>query len=400
MNILQVISNLSPASGGPSKAVLELSEALVSSGHDVHLYATDYGLSNPSEFLKGIKERGFFPELFPARAGGRYCFAPSLKKRLGQKAGDFDVVHIHGLWTYPTWAAARACQRANIPYIVRPCGMLDHYCLSHHRLRKRVYYRLIERSVLEHASAIHFTSEEERERSLTNGFEAKTVVLPLGLRFHDYLSLPPIGSFRSRYPQWTGKKIILFLGRISFKKGIDLLLESISILLREREDIHCVIAGPDEEGYGKTLKRLIRRRKIESDVTFLGFVGGREKLALLRDSDIFCLASHQENFGIAALEACATGVPVVVSDQVNLCREIASAQAGFVTGLRSFELVPALRRLLSDDDLRARMGANGRRLAEEKYQWDQVIGGWTALYQRIRLKQEAAARTPEVSLKV
>ena len=139
MKILQVISSLAPASGGPSKAVLELSEALILAGHQTELYATDYGLADTHQFLQEIRSNHIPLELFSVKALGKYSYAPSFKKCLQETIREFDVVHIHGLWTYPTWAASVVSNARGIPYVVRPCGMLDQYCFSHHRFRKQIY---------------------------------------------------------------------------------------------------------------------------------------------------------------------------------------------------------------------------------------------------------------------
>ncbi len=382
MRILQVISSLSPASGGPAQAVLELSEALISAGQNVSIYATDYGLANSNAFLKKICDRGISIELFKSSLG-RYCYAPSLAKRLKEKIQEFDVVHIHGLWTFPIFIASRMCQTQGVPYLVRPCGMLDPYCLKHHRMRKKVYYLLREEKTLRNAAAIQFTTEEEKERSIRDAFCSKSVVVPLGLNLEPYLQTPPQGSFRKRLPETGNQKIILFLGRLSFKKGLDFLIRAFTRLAKKRDDIHLVIAGPDDENYGKYLTRWIEEGNIGNRVTRIGFVEGVEKLSLFLNSDLFCLLSHQENFGLAVLEAMAAGLPVVVSPQVNLAAEIRRHEAGLVTSLEDEKVEEAISRLLGDAALRREMGRRGRQFVRETYSWDRVLDAWLQLYERV-----------------
>jgi len=382
MKILQVVHSISGHAGGPAKAVLGLSEALVRLGAEVSIFAIDHGLG---ENLNSIPycQRGMSVRFFKREWPKSYLYSPSLKKELERSIRAFDVVHIHGIWLYPTWIASRICRREKIPYIIRPCGMLDQYCLSHHPVRKGLYYLLIERKNIKQAHTIHFTTEEERNRSKGYGHRSKTVVIPLGFRVAEYLNLPPRGEFRKRYPHFIGKKIILYLGRISFKKGLDLLVRAVEEVVKQVKDVHWVIAGPDDEGYGKKLRGWIEEKGFENQVTFLGLVEGDDQLALLRDSDIFCLPSHQENFGMAVVEAMAAGLPVVVSDQVNLYQEISSARAGLVTRCEAEEVRKALCRLLQDEELRREMGENGRRLVQARYPWDQIAQEVMRLYESI-----------------
>ncbi|OGW85167.1 MAG: hypothetical protein A3C35_07180 [Omnitrophica bacterium RIFCSPHIGHO2_02_FULL_46_11] len=383
MKILQVVSELSPRMGGPAQAVLELSRVLAREGQAVSIFATDPDLKVFEQSHLRTKVTDVSIKLFKSIGWRHYYYSPSFKKELKQRVRDFDIVHIHGIWTYPTLAASRICKEAGVPYVIRPCGMLDRYCFSHHQLRKKIYYALAEQKNLTSAHAIHFTTEEERHRSSMNGLANQAVVIPLGLDLEPYLCLPPRGNFRKHYPHLEGKKIILFLGRINFKKGLDLLIDAFSAVLKETKEAHCIIAGPDDEGYGKRLKEWISEKGISEHVTVIGFVEGEAKLALFRDSDIFCLPSHQENFGIAVVEAMAAGLPVVISDQVNLYREIQSEQAGIVTGLNSSEIASAFLRLLQDDHLRETMAMNSRAYVKRNYQWDKIVKDLMRLYEHI-----------------
>ncbi|MBI3999921.1 MAG: glycosyltransferase [Candidatus Omnitrophica bacterium] len=382
MNILHVVPSLSKRFGGPAKAVLELSEALVHAGQKVSIFATDHGFENGG-YDADLDQSGVRIGLFKRRWPKCYFHSPSFGKALEHEIRNFDVVHIHGLWTYPTLVASRLSQRNGIPYLIRPCGMLDPYCLSHHGLRKKIYYLFFEKSHLARARVIHFTTEEEKEHSQVSGLALQMVVIPLGLKLEDYFHLPPHGSFRKQFLNLDGKKLVVFLGRINFKKGLDLLVGAFSELVKEIEGVHCVIAGPDDEGYGRKLRWWIREKGIEDHVTIIGFLDGEKKLALLRDSDVFCLLSHQENFGIAVVEAMAVGLPVVVSDQMNLGSEIKSHQAGVVTSMKCSEIASHLHHLLENDHLRHKMGQNGQRLVHEKYRWDKIAEELIRVYERL-----------------
>lgn len=369
MNILQVVSTLSPRAGGPAKAVVDLSRELARQGERVSIFSADCGPEEPdsrTRFQEGNVEICRFGPKWPGHYGYSPLFAQELKRRIK----DFDIVHIHGLWTYPTFAAGRISRKERVPYLIRPCGMLDEYCIGHHRLRKTVYYFLAERKNLISAQAVHFTHETERDRSFGGNASLRSVVIPLGCDLSDFADMPPRGNFKNRYAHLHGKKIVSFLGRLNFKKGLDLLIDAVAELKKSVQDVHCVIAGPDDEGYGSRLKRWIHQKGMAEDVTFTGFLNVDQKRELFGDSEVFCLPSHQENFGIAVVEAMACALPVVVSDQVSLSKEIQSVEAGIVTRLKVFEIASALKQLLQHDSLKRRMGEQGRNLVRDKYRWE------------------------------
>lgn len=426
MKILQVVPSLSPRTGGPAKAALELSEELALQGEEVTIFSTDHGFEEnsrplpigvtvqapprhseprpfgagrriskceilPLRFAQGQDDgtkrlpigRGFEIQLFKYRRPRSYFYSPDLREALEREIRAFDVVHIHGLWLYPTFIASRICQKKRVPYLIRPCGMLDSFSLAHHAIRKNLYRFFIEDRNLREAEAIHFTSEEERRRAGVWGSNGRAVVVPLGINVDDDSIFPPAGEFRKRFQFLQGKKIVLFLGRVNFKKGLDLLIDAFAQVAKEVTNVHCVIAGPDDEGYGRKVRGWIEKKEVKDRVTMTGFVEGKEKLALFRASNIFCLPSHQENFGMAVVEAMSAGLPVVVSDQVALHKEIQNCEAGIVTRCEAKEIAAALFHLLKDESLRKRMGANGRELVQEKYQWEKISQEMIQLYESL-----------------
>lgn len=383
MKILQVTSSLSLRTGGPARAVLEMSEALSKEGVEVTIFATDAGLENNRVRPSSSEKNGVKIHTFKSEWPHPYFYSSPLGRELQKEIRNFNLVHIHGLWVFPTLAASRNCQRQQVPYLVRPCGMLDEYCLAHHAFRKRIYGSLFEKENLRHAQAIHFTSEEERRRSGKFGLKAPAVVIPLGVNAESFEPSGLKGEFRKRHPRLKDKKIILFLGRINFKKGLDLLIDALGELAKTNSGFHCVIAGPDDEGYGARVKGWIENKNFQDWVTFTGFIDGEDKLALLEDSDIFCLPSRQENFGLAAFEAMAAGLPVVVSDQVNLHQEIEKAEAGLGVPCKVGAIASALKTLLNDESLRRSMGECGRKLVEEKYGWSNIAKKLVQAYENI-----------------
>jgi glycosyltransferase involved in cell wall biosynthesis len=176
---------------------------------------------------------------------------------------------------------------------------------------------------------------------------------------------------------------VLHLGRINFKKGLDILVDSFSRIAKSRPDVHLVIAGPDEDGYGAKVRRWLQEKGVAGRATFTGMLAGDLLLAALRDASVFALPSYSENFGIAVIEAMACGVPVVISNKINICREVRESGAGLVTPCDAVAFADALGTVLADVSLRTSMGQKGRQLVREHFSWLNVASKLEAAYEAI-----------------
>ena len=393
MKILQVIGSLSERFGGPSKVALELSQALTMRGHQVVIFTTDRG--GRGSFLTTLGKSdfsGMYPSgpilfkgveiwYFGVNRPKQWVTSYPMAKALSTRIKEFDVVEIHSLYVFPTSAAAYYCRKAGIPYLIRPHGSLDPFLRNKSRFKKYIYNSVLEKRNLNHAAAIHYTSKEEMDLAHDAlRIRAPGVVVPLGLFLEDYSRLPPPGTFRSQFPEIGNKFLILFLNRINFKKGIDILVRAYGTVARRRNDVHLVIAGPDNEGYARYVKQWLAREGVLDRVTFTGMILGDEKLSALRDSDLFVLPSYTENFGVGIVEAMACGLAVVISNRVNIWREIEEYSAGLVISCDSDELAKALIELLDEPDKRERLGRNGRKLVGEKFTWDRIAEQMIEVY--------------------
>ncbi|WP_405031035.1 glycosyltransferase [Paenibacillus hexagrammi] len=264
------------------------------------------------------------------------------------------------------------CRKHGVPYIVRPHGTLDPFMYKRHRLRKMVMELLFENKNIKEAAALHYTAAEEMTLAEPVTFNAPGFVVPNGLNVSEYDHLPKNGTFRKKYPELNGKKIILFFSRINFKKGLDILIGAFDLVQQQHQDAVLVITGPDNEGFGDKVREWIGERNLTDKVIFTGMLTGEDKLAVLRDADVFALPSYSENFGIAVVEAMACGVPVVISDKINIWREVESNRAGKVSSCDHVQFAKEINALLANEELRSIIGNNAQHMVRDYYQWDKI----------------------------
>lgn len=385
MKILHVIANLAPRYGGPSKACLEMAAAVGALGHQIDIYTTNQDGAGvlPAPLDRPVEKNGITIRYFPIQRPRFWGTSLPLAKELGRNIGQYDIVHIHSLYLFHDLVAGRLCRKKCVPYLIRPHGTLDPYLYRRHRLRKRLMELWFQNGVIKAAAAVHYTTEEEMNLAQNYVFGARGVVVPNGLKVDEYQDLPPKGSFRDKYPRIGSGRILLFMGRVNFKKGLDLLVPAFARVARERPDIHLVIAGPDNEGYGRKVRLWLEELGAAGAATFTGMLQGQDKLAALRDAEMFILPSYTENFGISVLEAMVCEVPVIVSDKVNLWREVKNAGAGLICSTDVRDIAATIKTLLNDSELEMRMGRAGKDLVIKNYQWSVVARKMESVYRSI-----------------
>jgi glycosyltransferase involved in cell wall biosynthesis len=312
-------------------------------------------------------------------------YSRSMARWLRDAITRFDVVHIHGVYRFPMTCAARCAHIRAVPYIVGPHGSLDPYLFrqsSTSVFLKRLYERWFALPMLNAAGAIHYTSEDERKRASFLRLRAPSFVVPNGIDWDRFEQLPRRGAFRAGLGIGAAP-LALFLGRVNFKKGLDLLVPAFAQLRRLHPDAHLAIVGPDNEGYGARVRQWVRDCGLEQWVHLVDRLDGPEVVQAYVDADVFVLSSYTENFGMTVVEAMACGTPVVISDQVNIHREVRDASAGLVTRCDIDEIAEAMAALLSDEARRQAMGAAGRCAARDLYSWAPIVRQLTAEYEAV-----------------
>ena len=381
MRILHAIATLSATYGGPSKACIETAQALAARGHEVSILTTNLGFPGLLDVPLGqpVDRGGVAVQHRPAVRPHFWGTSLALARALREAIPHADVVHLHSLYFHHTKVTASLCSRFGVPYVLQPHGALDPYLYRRHRFRKLLAERWFQNAATRGAAAVQYATEEEMSLAAPCAFGVRGVVVPIGLHPEDYANLPPRGRFRARHPAIGDRPIILFLGRLNFKKGIDVLIRGFAEAVDAGLDAHLVLAGPDGGDRGR-IESWINERGLRPRTTLTGMVGGAEKLSLLADADLFALSSWTENFGIAVIEAMACGLPVAISDRVNLWPSVAEADAGWVAPVDSCAFRDIILEALSDPSRARGKGARGRALVHERYAWRRIAPIQEAAY--------------------
>lgn len=387
MKILHVIPSLSQQRGGPSFAVRTMSEVMTHYS-EVHIIATDDDVTGYAAvpLMQPLIENSVTYRYFH-RQTRLYTFSWSLTHWLWDHIHEYDLLHIHSLFSYSTLPAAWFAHWRGIPYIIRPLGHLNRWCMENRRAAlKRLSLRWIEGPILQRATLIHFTCEQERIEAYEVGVSGPAAIAPLGIDTTPFQQLPPAETFSNSYPQTQNKVRLLFLSRIDPKKGLDLLLSAFAQLRQSHSDIVLVIAGDGEGEYHTELKALAKQLNIADDIIWTGFLTGQTKLAALTAADLFVLPSYSENFGIAVVEAMAAGLPVIISDQVGIHHEVTRGEAGLVTPCQVEALSVALQQLIANPAQRQRLGNNGKQLVEQLFSQNAMTQRLLAMYEQVLRK--------------
>ena len=394
LKILHVQSTLSPRFGGPATVLPQLVEAQADSGLEVVVATTNLNATSRGGAYRSpgwdTLANGTVPVFYGEAQVPQLMVSPSLGNYLRNSIRDFDIVHIHGIYRFPTTAAAYLSRRYGVPYIIRPHGSLDPYLYDKSTSSvlwlKRLYERWFDLPNLNAASAIHYTAEDERSRASFLKLRSPSFIVPNGVEWERFKALPERGSMRARWGIGNSP-LVLFLGRLHFGKGLDLLVPAFHSVRRAIPDVQLVIAGPENDGYGQKVRGWVSEWGLNSAVHFVGPLQGADVVKAYVDADVLAQPSYTENFGMTIIEAMACALPVVISNRVNIHREISEAGAGLVARCDAGDVATALQALLSDTDRRHQMGSAGRRWVEERFSWPDIVRALTREYELIVAKR-------------
>lgn len=298
-----------------------------------------------------------------------YKVSLDLARWLARRAADFDLLHVHALFSFSSTVAAWAARRSKVPYIVRPLGVLNRWGVENRRaIAKRVSLALIEVGIIRGAAVMHYTTERERSEAIEALPElgrAKSVILPVPVPDEAFAPASP-QLFLEKHPELAGKEVVLFLSRLDSKKGLDLLLPAFRDVLRQRPKAHLAVAGSGEVVFMEKQQQLANDLGIAATVSWTGWLTGEMKQSAFAAASLFVLPSYSENFGVAAAEALAAGTAVVITEGVALAANLEKAKAARVTGISERELAEAMIELLTKPELRREIAAAGNLFAREQ----------------------------------
>ena len=381
LRILQVVPTYLPATryGGPIYSVHGLAEGLSKLNHDVHVFTTNVDGSKNSRVPLAcpVDMDGVKVWYFPAGRPRRIFRSPALGKALARMLPKFDLVHLHSVFLWPTWAAAVECRKHGVPYFVSPRGMMVKELVQRKSpLVKSAWIRFIERTNLEHAAAIHVTADIEGAELEKFGFSLPPVInIPNGVakpsNVADDLINTDVQKLCARQP------LILYLGRINWKKNLPELVRAMS-------DVPCGhlgITGYDEDNHSRMLIDAAGSVGLERVTVLARPMIGADKEALLRACKVFVLPSLSENFGNTVLEAAIRGKPVVVSEGAGAATLVREHQSGLVCLPTAKSISLAIAEVLRNLDRATAMGERGRLAALRDYSWSAIARQMSAAYE-------------------
>ena len=371
MRVLHVIPSVSERSGGPATAIIPMCRALMREGIEVLLVTTDAGLPGTNGDV--VEYKGVPARFFHSQWGESFKYSRPMASWLNANIRNFGAGHIHAVFNHSSVAAARACRDAGVPYVVRPLGTLDPWSMTQKSLRKRLFWQVSGKAMLQQAAAVHYTSEAEKlstegRMGLNHG-----KVIALGIE-----PSTANDNVADHFPELARESYVLVLSRLHPKKGLDVLIDASQSLGQEFSRWRLVLAGDGPSEYVSRLKN-----KVAGDrIVFTGWLEGERKEAVLAGASLLVLPSHQENFGLCVMEALAHSVPVLVSPNVNLATEIAANNAGWIATIDKDALAKRLAEALRDEEELSKRGRAGKQLSQ-KYSWENTARDLAQLYSEI-----------------
>jgi glycosyltransferase involved in cell wall biosynthesis len=282
---------------------------------------------------------------------------------------DVDFIMLHSLYSFPVLVGYTLARLYRKPYGFWPHGVLAPVQRGVSPGKKALYDRVVARSVMDNASVILYSSVGERDQTAPLNLRSPSVVIPHGLELKSYQELPARGHFRQKYFGGHEGPLVLCLGRLNAKKGLDLLARSMAQVVGSVPDVRlAIVGGSDPPDFVNQVKIWLSNHGVEQNTVLTGLLSEPEKLSAFADADVFVSPSYAENFGFAMFEAMACGVPVVVSETLDYAPEVVRCEAGLARPREASEFAAAIVSLLEDERYRRRLGENGKELAKS-YGW-------------------------------
>jgi glycosyltransferase involved in cell wall biosynthesis len=388
MKILIVIPYLSSTYGGTSKIAKELAEGLGKTGISVDIVTTNANGEHQLDVSlnEWINEKFYRVQYFSCWHRKDFVVSFPLVKWLTTHIKDYDLVHTNTIFSPVVLLTHWICKIHKTAYIMAPHGMLEPWAISNKAWKKRPYYSFLEKPMLQTASAIHVTSSTEASNTSSFAFKSPLIHISNGIHRYEFESLPDADIFYQYFPETCNKTLLLFLGRIDPKKGLDLLAPAFAKVHTQFPQTHLVVAGPDNTGFLATAQSYFAQAGCLEAVTFTGMLTGELKHAALAAADLYVAPSYSEGFSMSVLEGMASGLPCVITTGCNF-PEAADAGVAHVVDINADAIADALVQCLSDPQQAKQMGDRAREFIFQHYTWEQSAKKLLQVYKAILEKK-------------
>ena len=377
--------------GGPPRSVQGLTATLTKNGVHCEIVTTQGQRTGTDPIqVPGVDVHSFDTDFLGNHWTGH---SVDLAEFIEEQVSRFDLVHIHEVWHYPCYVAWRSCRKHGIPYVVSLRDGMSAWSLRTKAVRKWIYRKLVQDRILASAAALHAITQTESEHLGALGYKSRKAIIPNGILVDPFMDFPDTSDFLAKYKALQGKRVVLFVGRIMKKKGLDILMRAFAAIADKFQDVALLIVGPDEGGNQSKLEKFLHKADLSHRVVFTGLLTGHDRLAAFGCAEIFVLPSHSEVGSRVVLEAMASKLPVILSEGCQFS-EVAEYQAGYITKLDNTSLAETIDTLLSlDRDRLVRMGGNGQKLMLEKFSWERMAGQMLNLYNEIIDSPQSSAKS-------
>lgn len=373
MKIIHAIASVDPGKGGPQAVVIRLAAAQAALGHDVHIvsYSDEDVETRASHAARHIPQAHLVQRhLLPMPGVIEALAARQARHLLRRLIANADFVHLHGVWESILPAAAAMARESGVPYCLRPAGMLDVWSLRQKAWKKRLALALGYKRMLDRAAFIQALNKDEAELMRPLAIRSSSIVIPNGIFLEELAPGRGAAAFRQNIPRLGDRPFVLFLSRLHYKKGLDILADAFAQIARVVPHVDLVVAGPDE-GARASFTASIAAKGLSERVHLTGPLYGDDKIQAMLEAACFCLPSRQEGFSVAITEALACGLPAVITENCHF-PEVATAGAGIVCARDAEAIAKGLLTILENPDEARVMGEKGRELVREHYTWPKI----------------------------
>ena len=382
MRILHYLPSLSLTKGGPVRAVLDLTGGFAGRGHAVTLLTCDRG-DAPAHW-DGADPTKPTVKVLPAPEINNEPFKPAQKGVARACVEAAEIVHVHGVWNYSNAQLGRMARTQGKPYVVSLRGMLDDWSVEQKALKKRVFHALYVKRHLERAGAVHCTAQAELDQSGKWFPKGRGVVIANLLDLNPFRTPPGPGLAREKFPVLAnGRPSVLFLSRLHYKKGVEVLIQAASRLREDKVRCNFIFAGTGDAQYASAMQNLVGELDLDDDVHFVGHVGGGLKVSLYQACDVFALPTSQENFGFVFPEALASGTPIITTTGVDIWRELKEGGAASIVDRTADAFAAEIKALVNDPERLARMKEAAKPFVFRTYDETLLMDQYEGLYREL-----------------